>query len=88
MHDTNELEAKRTAIITYYQGESRRLEQQAIGIFRFAGQCLAWSESVRSLPPDGVEYVFGVVERAKAEQAQRVAGEALASARIEACRQP
>ena len=86
MHNENELESKRVAIITYYQGESRRLEQQAIGIFRFAGQCLAWSESVRQLPPDGVEYVFGVVERAKAEQAERVAAEALASARAEACR--
>jgi hypothetical protein len=87
MLDDMRLEAKRAEIIAYYQGESARLEKQSMELYRLAGQCRIWVESIRSLPCAGVEYVFGVVEKAKSEQAETLALQALSFAKAEASRQ-
>jgi len=87
MFDDMRLEAKRVEIITYYRGESVRLEKQSMELYRLAGQCRVWAESIRSLPSAGVEYVFGVVEKAKSEQAENLALQALSCAKAEAARQ-
>jgi hypothetical protein len=87
MLDDMQLEAKRAEIIAYYHGESARLEKQSMELYRLAGQCRVWAESIRSLPSAGVEYVFGVVEKAKYEQAENLASQALSFAKAEAARQ-
>ena len=86
LHDM-QLEAKRSEIIAYYQRESARMEKQSMELYRLAGQCRVWAESIRSLPSAGVEYVFGVVEKAKAEQAENMAIQALTLAKAEAARE-
>jgi len=86
MDDGKKLEECREEIITFYQGEGARFEQQAVETFRLAGQCRSWADSVRYLPPAGVEYVHGIVTKAKEEQAEKLAGEAFTNAMAEACR--
>lgn len=87
MSDEEQLEAKRVEIITYYQGEGDRLEQQAVETFRLAGLCRSWAQGIRHLAPTGVEYVHGIVERAKSDQAERGAQRAMENAMAEATRE-
>lgn len=87
MQEDMQLEAMRAEVIAYYQGESARLEKQSMELYRLAGQCRVWAESIQSLPSAGVEYVFGVVEKAKADQAENLAAQAISFAKAEAARQ-
>ncbi|MBI4807270.1 MAG: hypothetical protein HY795_18810 [Desulfovibrio sp.] len=87
MKDDMQLEAMRAEIIAYYHGESARLERQSMELYRLAGQCRVWAENIHCLPEAGVEYVYGVVEKAKADQAESMASQLLSFVKAEAARQ-
>lgn len=79
-----DIEEMRQATMTYYRGESVRLERQALETLRLAGRCLEWADNIRYLPPDGVMHVHDVMERGKLRQARDMARMALESALDEA----
>ncbi|GAB6035969.1 hypothetical protein JCM15519_05280 [Fundidesulfovibrio butyratiphilus] len=82
--ERNEIETMRQATMTYYRGESVRLERQALETLRLAGRCLEWAENIRFLPDDGVMHVYDVMERGKRRQARDMARMALETALDEA----
>jgi len=53
------------------------LETQSVEWYLLAGQCRVWMESKRFMPSTGVEFVFGVLEKAKADQAETLATQAI-----------
>lgn len=87
MHREQDVEEKRAAIIAYYRGESARLELQSREVLTLSERCRGWAETARTLGAGGVEYVYGVVERARNEQALRLAAQALANAGSDAHRE-
>lgn len=82
--ENSDIEAMRQATMTYYRGESARLERQALETLRLAGRCLEWADNIRNLPEDGVLHVYDVMERGKLRQARDMARMALETALDEA----